>query len=101
MKDIKSKPHISENSNKIIKAMKKQNRIIKNSFQRLTDNSKAKKSISNREKIKEEMEMQGFTGKPEINKKSNAMFNDVSKLIQWDIKKAEKEENIINRIVFI
>lgn len=100
MQEIKDKPYVSSNSNKIIEKMRQQNKSVKDPMNRLKGyQKKAQENLSNRMKIKQELEMEECTGKPQLSDKSRAMFNDITKLIDWEKRKIEKQEAEMNKLV--
>ena len=89
MKEVKEKPSINVNSDRIIKHMKREGSFIS----RLTNHKPEKTIIENVNK--------DFIGKPKINKKSKQMFKDKEKLKEWEQKKIEQQKIIADKIVLI
>jgi hypothetical protein len=100
MQELKEKPYVSSNSNKIIEKMRQEKKNVKDPMNRMIGyQKKAQENRTNRMKIKQEMELEECTGRPQLSEKSRAMFNDITKLIDWEKRKIEKQEAEMNRLV--
>lgn len=100
MQELKDKPYVSSKSNKIVEKMRQENKTIKDPMSRLANyQKKAQEKLKSRKKIREEEELEECTGKPRLSEKSRAMFNDVTKLIDWEKRQVEKQENERKKMV--
>ena len=100
MQELKEKPYVSSNSNKIIEKMRQEKKSVKDPMNRLIGyQKKAQENRTNRMKIKHEIELEECTGTPQLSEKSRAMFSDVTKLIDWEKRRIDRQEAEINRLV--
>ena len=97
LKEMKDKPSISPNSQKIIK--KKKN--YKSPMQRVKSyKEEVLISLENNEQLKGRFEMEGYIGSPKIDKKSKELFNDANKRLIFEEKQTTKKKDIIKKIVY-
>ena len=96
---MQSVPAISERSNQLTKRMKMFNCKTVDRFQVYEEEKKRKKEKA--DKLRKELELRGFTGQPQINPKSKEMFEDISKVVQWEKRKIIQKQDRLNKIVQI